>query len=634
MCWLRFNLARLGLALVLGLVPGFAPGLAFGQIVQERLGADGFPVTWKPDDFAVAGVSPSLAVSPSATARPSGVLQTQWDTDAVGVLKPGNGGVALDAWRKVTRAEADVALRRSLKNNLASPALKEAWRVLMLTAAAPPVMPERGVGTSWLSVRSEVLEKLGLHEAAWSLWRDVAVDDMGDDPASLMAWVKARMLAGEGEAACAVAKTQAAQAADGTEWAPMMAVCQLVGQGANAAAVHLSLQVVEPTLKARNPTLLRVLQAVTDGRTVGSLPSGAVRIDALGGAVLAHYPALMGAAIMPQVPDLALRRVVASEALPAEMRGQAALALAGQTGALADAGAAWQAVSATTLAGDLPDAVVVARGMGEASATYVKDYSEAALRLGLVEEAAPALAAWTLPEAAPLPEVKRLRQAQLALHALQGRVPDEVWDEWILAQTLENSQGAKAAQRTLLVVEGLGVAVPQRIWSQMRMRSVPVSVAVDPAWQRLLAEAVAGQNIPQVLFLVTEAWNGEPVAEVAPAVAGASVEALRRIGFNGVARRAAAEALLGLPRRPVVPLMPEGTAEARAGGIETVVLPAAAAAVSRTQVQGLSSVGLAPPVSASEGFVLPPPRTVPSGASIHKPSVTPPTKPLMPQVRN
>lgn len=598
---------------------GLGPCVAFAQIVQEKLGVDGFPANWQAADFAVGGAageaSGTVAVSGTAVR-----LQKGWNTDAVGVLKPGKGGLAPDVWRQMTRSEAEVALQRALNRGGASPALKEAWRSLLLTAAAPPIMPERGTSKSWLAVRSEALEKLGLHEAAWALWRDVAVEDLGEDEASGLAWVRLHMLAGDGETACAFAKAEAVKETMGNRWGPVMAACQLVGQGNNPAAVQLSLQVVEPQLKAENPALLRILEAVKEGRVVSSLPSGTNRVDALGGAVLGQYPALMGVAILPGVPDLALRRVVKTENLPANVRGQAAVALAGQSGLLEDGVQAWQLVSGTQLAGDLPDAVIVARG-ARVSDSEVKDYVEAALRLGLVPEAAKAMAAWPAPKAvAAATEVRRHVQARLAIGLLQGRVAEEVWDEWIVAQTLENGVGAKYAQRTLLVAEALGVAVPQRIWSQMRVRAVPVSVAVDPAWQRLLADAVVKKNIPQAMLLISEAWNGLPVAEVAPVVAGASVEALRRVGFEAVGRRVAAEALLGVPRKPIVALLPEGTLGASS------TLPSATAQVSRTAVRGLNSVGLTRRVSDSE-FVLPPPR-------VETPKVKAPSKPVPPQLDN
>ncbi|TKW60539.1 MAG: hypothetical protein DI628_06455 [Blastochloris viridis] len=597
------------------------PRFGVAEIVQEKLGADGFPENWQASDFKVGEVSSTDAVT--ATAPRASRLQKGWNTDALGVLKPGKGGLAPDLWRQMSRAEAEVALSRSLSRGGASPALKEAWRVVLLTAAAPPIMPERGTTKSWLAVRSEALDKLGLYEAAWAMWREVSLEDLGPDEASQLAWVKLRMLAGDGEAACGFAKAEAVKETMGNRWAPVMAACQLVGQGNNPAAVQLSLQVVEPQLKAENPALLRILEAVKDGRVVSSLPSGNASVDALGGSVLGQYPALMGTAIMPRVPDLALRRVVKSEGLPVNVRGQAAVALAGQSGLLEDGMLAWSLVSGTQLSGDLPDAVIVARGT-KVSESEIKDYVESALRLGMVTEAGKAMSAWTAPKGtAAAVEIRRHVQARLAVQLLQGRVADEVWDEWIVAQALENGVGAKHAQRTLLVAEAIGVPVPQRIWSQMRVRAAPVSVVVDPAWQRLLADAVTKRNIPQVMLLISEAWNGQPAIDVAPVVAGASVEALRRVGFEGLGRRVAAEALLGLPRKPLVALLPEGTLSAVAqAAISTTVLPDATTDASRTVVRGLNSVGLTRRVSDT-GFVLPPPRVE---------GPTAPTKPVAPKV--
>ena len=263
MCRFSSSLFRLVAWLMVGQGLMLYPRLALAEIVQEKLGTDGFPASWQASDFTLGAVSASEAVSAAA---PTPRVQRGWNTDGVGVLKPGKGGLAPDVWRGMSRAEADVALQRSLNKGGASPALKDAWRVLLLTEAAPPLMPERGTTKSWLAVRSEALDKLGLYEAAWTLWRNVSSDELGADEASQLAWVKLRMLAGDGETACAFAKAEAAKETMGNRWGPVMAACQLVGQGNNPAAVQLSLQVVEPQLKAENPALLRILQAVTDGR--------------------------------------------------------------------------------------------------------------------------------------------------------------------------------------------------------------------------------------------------------------------------------------------------------------------------------------------------------------------------------
>lgn len=613
------------------------PRLAVAEIKQERLTADGFPSDWKPADFAIGkeiisgttvrglprGVSAPAIVSGTVGVTPTAPI-TNPALDGLGIMRLGTGGEAPDVWQKSGRADAEAGLTRAVAQGVASPALKEAWRRVLLSEATPPLVADKGVRPSWLAVRANTLQKLGLFEASWSLWREVPVGAVTDDAAAL-GWVQAKLLAGQGTEGCAVAKSKTVSGQAQGDWPVVMAVCQLVGSGPNPAAASLSLQLVEPVLRAKNPTLFRILTAVQDGKPVTSLNTPQAMVDGLGGTVLAAYPALVGPEILPRLPDVALRRLMASNALPGELRGRAAVALARQTGLLPDGVMAWQLVSTTAFSGVLPDAVIVAKGAKGLSGTEIGAYVQAALRLGMVDEAAKVLPQWTIAvgsNASANAVQDRVRmQAALAVAALQGKVDDRLWDSWLLAQALENQAGVRNAQRTLLVVEGLGLGVPARVWQQMRDRAVPVSTLVDPAWQRLLAGTVRDQNIPASLGLISEAWVGQPPAGVVPVVMGASIEALRRAGMDEIARRVAVEAMLGIPASHLIPLVPEG-----------------AVAVSETQAQvliGADAQAVVPSatVPANAPEMLPPPRV----EQLRKPTVPTvraPTKPVPPSMGN
>lgn len=615
---LSFKLFAIGIS-VAGLVPclGFA-----APIVQQKLGADGFPVDYKPSDFAIGKEIISKTV-PVAGAAVSGSLVTPTaafavNTEAVdglGIMRLGSGGEAPDVWLKSGRAEAENELGRAVAQGVASPALREGWRRLLLTEATPPKAADKGRRPSWLAVRAAALQKLGLFEASWGLWREVPQGALADDTVAA-GWVQAKLLAGQAQEGCAVAKSKTVNGGEGGDWAVVMAVCQLVGSGPNPAAASLSLQLVEPVLKAKNPALLRILTAVQDGKPVTTLGGPTTQVDGLGGTVLAAYPALVGPDIMPRMPDVSLRRLAESMALPGELRGRAAVALARQTGLPQDGKTAWMLVSGTAFVGDLPDAVIVARGTGGISSSAVGDYVAAALRLGMVDAAAKAMPLWILPTTASAIENREKLQTQLTLQALQGKIDDALWDSWLLAQPLEVQSGVRQAQRSLLVVEGLGVGVPSRVWQQLRDRAVPVSTLVDPAWQRLLASAVQNEAMPAVLGLISEAWVGQPPAGVVPVVMGASIEALQRVGMTDVARRVAAEAMLGIPSSHLIPLVPE-----------------AIVAVSKT-LPVVQIGGEAAPVSATVApEILPPPRVAPiKKPTITVPKVTAPTKPVAPKM--
>ncbi|PZP40334.1 MAG: hypothetical protein DI585_01275 [Pseudomonas fluorescens] len=543
--------------------------------------------------------------------------------DGVGVLNAANGGEAPDVWRKTNRADTENGMKKALAQGVASPALKEAWRRLLLTEAGAPLAGDQGVRDSWLAVRANALQGMGQYEAAWSLWKEVPASALADKGLA-EGWVEAKLLSGQAKDACEVAKARATGGgSQASDWGVAMAVCQVVApttDGGNVAAARLSLQIVEPLLRSKNPALLRVLTAVQEGRPVATLSGPTTMVDGFGGAVLAAYPALVGGDIMPRLPDVTLRRLTASEALPVDLRGRAAVALARQTSVIADGSAAWALVSATEFNGVMPDAVAVARGFKDVSASALNEYVQAALRLGLKDEAVKALPNLMKAEGLDAAANKNRMQVQLAVKALQGKVDDATWDAWMVGQNLEIQTSVRQAQRTLLAIEAMGVSVPGRVWKQMRDRSISVSSLVDPAWQRLLADAVRTKDVPSVLILISDAFAGQPPAGAVPVVIGASVEALRAIGMDDIAKRVAMEAILGLPASHLIPLVRE----------------AAPAAVSATQPVAIGAdslpkepVSVTTPVSgAIVPGMLPPPRVIP----VEKPTIKAPTKPVPPKV--
>ncbi len=615
MCRYAFNF----LAIVIAMA-GLAPCLGFAQIKQERLNPEGFPVEWTSGDFAVGTHILSGTMVSSTAGSPTMVLApvNTAKLDALGVLNLGNGGEAPDVWQKSMRGDMEPLLNKALAQGVASPAMKEGWRRLLLSEAEPPKIADGGTRSGWLSVRMGALEKLGLYEAAWGLWQGIPAGTAMDE-ATALGWTKAQLLAGRRDEACALAKSRALAAGGNSDWAAVMAVCQMVGSGPNPAAARLSLQVVEPALKTRNPELLRILTAVQDGRAVANVGGPNAQIDALGGAVLAVYPALVGPELLPKMPDIALRRLAGTQALPEPLRGRAAVALARMTALPADGQAAWKLAKGVEVSGILPDAVVVARGVKEVSGTLAGEYVQAALRLGLVDEAAKAMPAWLRQEGLNAIQSRERVQAQLALGALQGKVDERVWDLWIIAQPLDMQTGVRNAQRSLLAIEGLGIGVPARIWKQLYDRAVPVSSIVDPAWQRLLAGAVGQGDVAQVLARISMSWAGQPPAGVVPVTMGASVEALRRVGMADIAQRVAVEAILGLPSSHLVQIVPEK--------------PAVAVSGTQVLIGADSLTPVMPQPSGAEVDVLPPPRVEPvKKPVVVKPDIKAPAKPIAPKV--
>lgn len=611
---------------------------------EESLNKEGFPAEWTPKDFLPGAGVPAGTTKPMKTneffvvppykplAASSGegmdggntVLRVENEAGGglagFGVLTPATGGQPASVWQSAAAGRQEAAITGSLARGVASPALREAWRRLLLSEAVPP-KPETGpsatVPTNWLAVRAGALERLGLYEAAWSLWRQVPVEAvrggaMAEDEDTVYGWVGAKLLAGQGVEACEVARTRVQARVNqvggadvptvDARWPVVVAVCQLlapqqqvVGLPGGAAA-SLSLQVVEPMLRGRDPALLKILTAVQDGKPVHGAAMGRGGAGTLGGAVLAVYPALVGEGMMLRLPDVALRRIVKSP-LPDALRAPAAVALAGATGWPEDGQVAWRLVSDTAVSAMLPDAVMLARGVSGSEVGPAAAYVTAALRLGSVAAARAGMGVWDGVDGLKANEVRERLQGQMALGFAENKVDDTLWDTWRVAQTLENAGGVRQALRTLLAGEAMGVAVPERVWRDIRDRSVPVSDVMDVAWKRLLDGAVAGRDVPRVLGLMSDAWAGEPANRVMPDVLGASVAALRAVGQEDIALRVMAEGLTGLP-------------------VAVLPTPARPVAVSAT----------VPVRAVDEGVpVLPPPR-------VKSPSIKAPVKPAVPAV--
>jgi hypothetical protein len=602
--------------IIAGLLPGF------GVYAAERLGADGFPADWTPEDLKpkmlvpaardevrIGGaVSATLPVVESVVKEVSGLA-------GYGPLTAANGGESVEVWQAAPRNVQEAGLKRAVSDGLASPALKEAWRRLLLTQAKPPVGVGTSVsGTNWLGIRAEGLENLGFYEAAWSLWKEVPLSSAKVEDGLLYGAVKSRILAGDDDEACAVAKQKTVHvAAYDNRWPVVVAACQILApRGVSpSAGASLSVQLVEQVLRAQNPGLLKIMNAVQDGKAV---TSGLAKVDALGGAVLADYPALVGLDVVPKLPDVALRRLAGTETLPLDLRARAAVALATTTRWPKDGEQAWALVSETLVSDSTapiaytpwPDAMILARGVvgvnsntgvvRESAAAYVR----AALRNDDTAEAAKAWPLWKM-EGLKGNDLRAWWQAQMAAAILQGKVEMPAWQGWLGAMALDTQAGAQQAQRTLLVADALGVVVPREIWQQLRDKALPVAAVSDPAWQRLMDDAVGEKNLPGVLGLVSEKWRHDTGDKVAPEAVGASITALKKVGQIGVARRLAAEAMLGVKENVYV---------AKPGAVERQ--PTARPMVMEPSLSKNGGIedGSAPKVTAPRDLpgMLPPPR--------------------------
>jgi hypothetical protein len=507
------------------------------QVFQASAGgvaADlGIVVNEQPVAGAGSGVAGLAAFGPLAAAVPEGV------------------------WLRAPQVTQVRQLRSAMAQPLRSAALRDEWRTVLLAAAAAPQTAEGQ--PHWLALRAEMLEQLGLYEAAWSLWREVG--PLLRDPALptelRQGWARASLLAGQHERACSVVREQAAAGMVSEFWPSAAAVCAAVelvangGDSADGAALGLAIQLLPASVLKADPALVAALSTVRDNLPprLGNWPVGS-----LAGATLAAVPGLVSASQVAGWPDVALRRLQASANLPLALRTEAALQLAGQTGSAADA-AQWLALasSPTLPAAPLrqwPDAVLLAWAkalvqaqVNDPSATLPPQAAAlvvpAALRLGELNTAL----AWWGPYRAQEgldPTALRARwQTYLALQLAQQQNVSATVAAWSVVRGTDPTAG----QRVLAVVAGLGHPVEASHWQAVASEPGGQGDALNLAWQNLVQEAAQQPDRVAVLAMVSEALRGQNAAAASPAVLQAALAALRTVGLSQTAQRLAAEAL-------------------------------------------------------------------------------------------
>jgi hypothetical protein len=465
-----------------------------------------------------------------------------------------------DVWQRADVATQSTRLSAASAQPVHSMALREAYRRLLLASVAVP--PVGKTTEHWLAVRAEALENLGWYEAAWSLWREAGplLRQPNTPPALLQGWARASLLAGQTEAACALVREQAAAGMVSDFWPSAAAVCAAaeLNQSGSPAALALAIQLLPTRVMQTDPALITALGAVRDGTspTLGGAEAKAWPVGALAGAAFAAAPRLLTDDMVKLLPDLALRRIRESQALPLSVRETAALRLIEQTAWPEDANRWLQMVSSPTMPrvaqAAWPDAAVVVwaqqisgtegvatssdsrAGIEEAAPRVVT----AALRLGMVPLAQAWWPQWQSQTGLDAAGLRMRLQGQLALQFAQKQSVDTTFAAWLAARSTE----PLASQRVLAVLEGVGVRISGTAWAQvMSVENQPDTLNL--AWQRLLEAAAEQQDLPAVLSMVSEALRGQNAASASPGVLKASLQALRAVGAAEAAQRLAAEAL-------------------------------------------------------------------------------------------
>ncbi len=200
------------------------------------------PNTVTPNSVApgtVTPVTPAGALAPANPTGPKGIEVNRLagiDVDTLGTLDPQSGGLGLELWRGMKRAELQ-ALIPALPEALPSSTLRDLQRRLLLsTAAAPEGPPEEG--PSIAALRARKLAAMGATEDLHALAS--ILPSRIDDEGLARSRVEANFLGADNNAACIETKALIHRYHD-VFWQKALIFCQLVDGKHEEAEMGLSL---------------------------------------------------------------------------------------------------------------------------------------------------------------------------------------------------------------------------------------------------------------------------------------------------------------------------------------------------------------------------------------------------------
>jgi hypothetical protein len=290
-----------------------------------------------------APTAPGGAVTSGQTTANGIVVQrlAGVDSEAVGVLLPGQGGLAATVWNGSSRDLVADLLPR-VPGTVTSPPLRELLRRLLLTTAPPP-LAGNGESGSLTAARVALLVAMGATGDAEAL---IAAAGRRA-PSGDLAWptFEVRLLAGDLAGGCRLAREQTAAIANdaaGISWQKALIFCQLVTEQTDQAQFGLSL------LRERGVADDPLFFAIADALAAGGKPDlGGVDLtrrttpfdlallrlawSAPPAGFLEHAPAGIAAALA-HMPDLAeatriaaaIRAEAAGALSPADLRAMLA----------------------------------------------------------------------------------------------------------------------------------------------------------------------------------------------------------------------------------------------------------------------------------------------------------------------
>lgn len=542
-------------------------------------------------DFTPFEAEPTLAVSQNLNAP-----RTAAELAAYGVLSPQNGGFEADLWRGVGRDRAEKLLTRVRQERLKSHAGMLLLQRLLLTKATPP---EGSAASNWLAVRAKTLQAVGAADAAHTLIKNLDEQELST-PDLAQTWVNDRLLIGEVDRACTYVQDYILNT-DASFWRQALLVCQLL-QG-NLEGLALSIKLATQAERAADPLLYHLLQAAASGSQSPRLsPSEA--LSPLHVAIYQGFSNLLNPAVMTRLPDVSLRRIMATENLDTSLRLQAAEKLVNDFVDPADAASLialyegvsfsdevlqsplkyvqqeadgskarallWQAAGAAKLASgkalvlkvlwqraeqdmlaDLAGSLTPPlRGIEpEANLAWFSPYViKSALRSGNL----PVAQAWwqVLASNKSLSRDLNVERTDLAVAfaMLNGDLQRPVLDQWWATQTLNTLQSRLKTTRILSLLEALDLSVPTDVWVSIHNEFNDAHInrghGPGPIWLRILGTSLEKNNIGEAILMLLEPTMYTHPATMAPQGVANIVAGLKYLGLNDDATGLALEATL------------------------------------------------------------------------------------------
>lgn len=617
--------------------------------MAEALGPDGFPLDWTVRDFDVSSVSEStvpvkggvvsmpVSALPRVSADPSMTPVLASTTVQVSLTKPMpqlptvqvedvgkipeelakldmwgpltemSGGISEKAWSGVKAAEVLALVDGLAPKPLASDAVRDLLARTLLTRGR--MDGEATVAGGLLAARAKALQGIGLDEQAYALWRVVPASVRGEDGVLTRGWAASSLMAGQAVEPCAVARKLVVASPQGF-WREMAVTCTALDRV--SGGLDLSLAVAdEQGLGNFDPVLWKLLVALRDDDVPVKLKAKEA-VSPLSAALVAAYPSLLEMKELGRLPNVVLRRLLQTPALPLVLRLEAAELLqvrmpsavgaeavrvlyeaypfppdqvqmapalakslkGGEARALlwqaarmmpqlADKAVAWGLFAAQAekdgreaLAVWLPASRAEIAASPETFAALGEAWPQAVRGAWLLGDDKAALA-WRVAAqdvvSATVPLIRTRAQLGVEAAVADGRLADTALEQWLVTQSMADAAGRTAAVRGLAVLEGLGIELPDDAWTRLEAMLALRDDSFGGDMVRVQAlNVLAEAKRPGPVVLKVAQWaQARPLRAWAPLEAKAAVAALQAVGLTREAKLLAWE-ILAAPAEGVV----------------------------------------------------------------------------------